>query len=160
MDFNFKRAEILRKKFTKAQIELHHCDSRKMPVKDCVGDMTITSPPYGSIENYGDEEGQLGKLGDYHAFMDGIRQVLKENFRTLKAGAYAVWFVNDFRIKGTMHFYHIDLIRAAKKVGFIAHDIGVVDLGNGIRDCFLNQTMEQKYLPKRHEFICVFKKLK
>lgn len=160
MAFNFQRADKLRGMHPKQSIELHHCDSRRIPVKDGVGDMTITSPPYYDIEDYGDEPKQLGKAKTYQGFLNGLVKVLRENFRILKAGAFAAWFVNDFRRKGKLHFYHIDVIRLAESVGFVPHDIMIVDLGRGIRDCFPNQIVKSRIVPKRHEYGLIFRKPK
>jgi hypothetical protein len=85
-------------------------------------------------------------------------KVIKENFRILKSGSYAVYFINDFRKKGKMYFYHMDIQRLGKKAGFIAHDILIVDLGKSIRDAFTNQIISTRILPKRHEYGIVFKK--
>lgn len=158
MKFNKKRAQELRDMLPKAKIELHHCDSRKMPVTPGIGDFTLTSPPYFDIEQYGNEPEQLGKCKSYNDFLDSLQQVVKENYRCLKPGAYAAWFVNDFRRKGTFHLYHADLCRLAENAGFIMHDIMVVDFGRGFRDIFINQTVKDKIIPKRHEYGVIFKK--
>lgn len=158
MDFNQERAAELRKDFPKAQIELHHCDSRSIDVRSNRADFTITSPPYWDIEFYGDESGQLGKRKTYKSFLTGLRKVLSENFRILKPGSYAVWFVNDFRRKGKMYFYHADLLRLGERVGFLAHDILIVDFGRGFGDVFVNRMMVRKIIPKRHEYGIVFRK--
>jgi DNA modification methylase len=158
MEFNREHAEVLRKDYRQATIELHEGDSRKVPVKKNIGDFTITSPPYWDIEYYGDEKEQLGKSTTYEEFLEGIGEVMKENFRVLKPGAYAMWFINDFRKAGKMYFYHMDILRLGEAAGFIAHDIMIVNFGPGIRDCFLNQIMKQRILPKSHEYGVVFKK--
>ena len=158
MAFNRKRAEQLGEMYPNVNIELHCCDSRKVPTTKRSADFTITSPPYYDIEYYGDEPGQLGKAATYEEFLEGIRLVLRENFRVLKRGAYAVWFVNDFRRRGKFHLYHMDVVRLAESVGFITHDLLVVDLGRGMRECFPNQVVERRILPKRHEFGLVFRK--
>jgi SAM-dependent methyltransferase len=158
MRYNQKTAAKLREKYPQARIKLHHVDSRKVPVKDAIGDFTITSPPYYNIEYYGDEPEQLGKCPTYREFLHAMGLVIKENFRCLKPGAYAAWFINDFRQKGKMHFYHMDIIRLGKKAGFIAHDLMIVDLGRSIRDCFTAQMVKTKILPKRHEYAVIFRK--
>lgn len=158
MEFNQKRARQLRGKFPAVTIQLHHVDSRKVPVKSESADFTITSPPYYDIEYYGDEPEQLGKSQSYKEFLEGLQQVMHENFRVLRSGSFAVWFVNDFRRKKKFHLYHVDTIRLAKKAGFEPHDLLVVDLGNSIRDCFTNQIVETRIIPKRHEYGLVFRK--
>lgn len=158
MAFNKKRAKELRTEFPEVRIKLHHVDSRKVPVEDCSADCTLTSPPYWDIEYYGDEEEQLGKSSTYKEFLNGLQEVMAENFRVLRPGSYACWFVNDFRRKGKLHLYHIDTIKRMQRVGFKPHDIMISDLGRGIRDCFPNQIIKQRILPKRHEYGLVFRK--
>lgn len=160
MRFNVKRAKKLSTDFPAAKIQLYHCDSRRMPVADESGDMTLTSPPYWDIEYYGDEPKQLGKAKTYEGFLKGLRKTIAENFRTLKPEAYAVWFVNDFRKKGKFYVYHRDVMELGESVGFTIHDLMVVDLGKSIRDCFTNQIIKTRILPKRHEYGVVFRKLK
>lgn len=158
MKFNFIKAEELRSKYPMVKIELHHTDSRKVPIKSGVGDFTITSPPYWNIEFYGDEPEQMYFCKTYEEFLKGIKKVLAENFRVLKPGSFAVWFINDFRKKGKMFFYHADIIWLAEEVGFEPHDIMITDFGRGFRDVFIMETMRQKILPKRHEYGVVLRK--
>lgn len=158
MRTNRIRAKQLREKYPDINIRLHHTDSRKVPVESDSAQFTITSPPYYDIEYYGDEEEQLGKAKTYKDFLMGIYKVMKENFRVLQVGSYAAWFINDFRRKGKMHFYHMDVKRIGEKAGFEAVDILIVDLGKGIRDAFTNQAISTKILPKRHEYAIIFRK--
>lgn len=132
-------------------------DSRKMQAPDACGDFTITSPPYWNIEEYGDEPGQLGKL-TYKEFLEGLYQVMRENFRCLKPGAFCVWCVNDFRRNGKFYPYHEHTARGLRKAGFVQWDIAITDLGSSMGACFPNQIMERKILPKRHEYALIFRK--
>ncbi len=158
MKFNFELAERLKKKHHNRHIELHHCDSRKVPFESEIADFSLTSPPYFDIEYYGDEPEQLGKAKTYEEFLEGMRQVIAETYRVVKKGAHSLWFINDFRRKGKFHLYHIDIIRLGESVGFTTHDIMIVDFGRTMRDAFLNQIIETKILPKKHEFCVIFRK--
>lgn len=158
MTFNKGRAGELRAEFPKTKIVLHHTDSRKVLVRSESADFTLTSPPYWDIEYYGDEPEQLGKCPTYQEFLASLGEVMQENFRVLRPDTYAVWFINDFRKDGVMHFYHIDVIRLGRKAGFVAHDILVVDLGRSMRDCFTNRVLRDRTIPKRHEYGVVFRK--
>lgn len=158
MLFNRKKAKQLIIEHPNCKVELHHCDSRSQPIPDATGDFCITSPPYYDIEEYGDEPEQLGKSETYAEFLDGMQSVVNENYRTLKPGAYSCWFVNDFRRNGVMHFYHSDIIQMGERSGFVPWDILIVDLGRCMRDCFINQAVSLKILPKRHEYCVVFRK--
>lgn len=158
MVFNRRRAKQLHRELPGIQIELHEGDSRKVPVADASADFTITSPPYYDIEYYGDEPEQLGKADSYRSFLRSLRRVMRENYRVLRPGSFAAWFVNDFRRKGVFHLYHTDTIRLMRSVGFVVHDILIVDLGRTMRDCFTNQVIATKILPKRHEYGLIFRK--
>ncbi len=156
--FNFEKAKELKRRFPNRKVTFNHCDSREQPIPDEVGDFTITSPPYWDIEFYGDEPEQLGKCGTYQDFLEGMRLCIRENYRTLKPGAFSVWAINDFRKGGVMHFYHRDIVRLGESVGFVNHDMVIIDLGRGLRDGFVNANIQLKMLPKRHEYFVVFKK--
>ncbi len=158
MEFNKFRAKELMKEFPHRKVRVHHCDSRKQPIPDEVGDFTITSPPYWNLEHYGDEPEQMENCKTYQDFLDSMRLCVAENFRTLKPGAYSIWYVNDFRLKGKMYFYHRDILRLGESVGFCGHDIMIVDLGRGLRDGFINEAVRCKVVPKRHEYGVVFRK--
>lgn len=141
-----------------AQIFLWEGDSRKVPMEDSFYDFTITSPPYWDIEHYGDEPEQLGAGKSYREFLEGLGKVAKENYRVLRPGAFCVWCVNDFRKGGRFYSYHEHTGRLLRDAGFIQHDIAIVDLGSSIRQNFMNQAIEQKILPKRHEYALVYRK--
>ncbi len=158
MEFNRERAELLRTEY-RADITLYEADSRYMQHTVAgVGDFTLTSPPYYNIEYYGDEPQQLGKAPTYSAFLDEMCKVARANYRTLRCGAFCVWFVNDFRQNGKFYLYHADTAALLQSVGFVMHDIMVVDLGYPIKAAFASQIVEQRVLPKRHEYGIIVRK--
>ena len=160
MAFNQEQAETLRQQRPSADIRLHLQDSRHLKhSRSGSGDFTLTSPPYYDLEDYGDEPEQLGKHRTYHEFLDGLFEVACENHRVLKDGAFAVWFVNDFRRNGQFHAYHTDTINLMQKAGFVLWDIMVVDIGYPIRAAFAAQVVDSQILPKRHEYGLVFRVL-
>lgn len=142
-----------------ATIELHECDSRKMlPVKNSAGDFTITSPPYWDLEYYGDEVEQLGKDNEYPEFLSRLGKVAESNFRCLKSGAFCVWCVNDFRKDSKFYAYHIHTAKLLRDAGFTAHDTAIIDLGGSFGQAFASQIIDNKILPKRHEYALIFRK--
>lgn len=52
---------------------------------DSVG-LVVTSPPYWNKADYGNSENNLGNIESYGAFIEGIRPVFEECFRTLMPG--------------------------------------------------------------------------
>jgi SAM-dependent methyltransferase len=155
---NAAKAVKLMKCYPHRRLKYHHCDSRHQPIRDGVGDLLITSPPYWRIEDYGPEPEQLGKRKTYEDFLGDLELVMAENYRTLKPGAFVVYAVNDFRENGKFIMFHADTARLLGEVGFVPWDLMVVDLGPCLRDGFVNQTFETKILPKRHEYLIVFRK--
>lgn len=141
-------------------IELNeHTSEQMIYTPDEYGDFTITSPPYWNIEDYGDEPEQLGKWSEtYDEFMKKMQSVANENFRTLKSGAFAAWFINDFRKDGKFYSYHVDTKAMLERAGFIMWDIMIVDLGRAFRESFISQIIDQQILPKRHEYGIIVRK--
>jgi len=158
MEWNRRMAVQLRYDNPQASITLIEGDSRQMNVESCSGDFTLTSPPYYNLEDYGDEPEQLGKLGGYGTFLDGLAGVARENFRALRPGAFCVWFVNDFRLGGRFYSYHTDTLGVLVDAGFTPWDMLIVDLGAPIRAAFAAQVIDQQILPKRHEYGIVVRK--
>lgn len=153
-------AAKLKEEFPNMKIELlEHTSESMLFTPNCYGDFTVTSPPYWDIEDYGDEPEQLGKRSKtYEQFMGFMSLVAKENYRTLKPGSYAVWYINDFRRDGKFYPYHVDTASILQEAGFIWEDIMIVDLGRAFRESFIAQIVEQKILPKRHEYGIVVRK--
>ena len=159
MRFNYEERERLRELYPDRNIRLHRLDSRKLSLSATdSGDFTITSPPYYNIERYGDEPEQLGKAKTYEAFLEELGEVARENCRVLKPGAFAAWFVNDFRKDWRFYPFHMDVCNLMQSAGFTLFDLMIVDLGNPIRAAFAQQIVKEKILPKRHEYGLIFQK--
>lgn len=160
MKDNYKIAAQLKKDYPSMKIELNlHTSESMIHTPNGYGDFTVTSPPYWDIEDYGDEKEQLGKWSKtYDEFMTKMASVARENFRCLKSGAYAAWYINDFRRDGVFYPYHVDTARILQEAGFIWEDIMIVDLGRAFRESFIAQIVEQKILPKRHEYGIIVRK--
>ncbi|HUU88616.1 MAG TPA: DNA methyltransferase [Candidatus Glassbacteria bacterium] len=161
---NKKMAQLLEKRNKesllpkKNWIKLYEGSSAKVDLPDDFADFTITSPPYWDIEYYGPEEEQLGKAISYDDFIGDLYPHISENYRILKKGAFCCWFINDFRKKGIFYPYHIDLYKLFEEIGFIPFNTYIVDLGNPVNAAFVQDIIKNKILPKKHEYILVFKK--
>jgi DNA modification methylase len=154
---NQKRAWRLRKEFG-TKIWLVPGDSRNLMFSDSVGDFGFTCPPYWNIEDYDPTDPQqLGNL-KYPEFLKGLGRVMREHYRTLKPGALCVWVVNFFRHQGKLIRFHDDTKALAVRAGFVVHDEAILDHGRAMRDAFFHSCYKLKQLPKRHEYILVFKK--
>ena len=121
-------------------------------------DMIFTSPPYYDTEYYGNEPEQLGWNKTYDEFLDGLKRVMMQCFRVLKPNRYCIFNINDFRKEGKYYVFHNDVINLAKYIGFIIHDVIIVDWGTSIFACFASQIEERKITAKVHEYLIVMKK--
>lgn len=139
-------------------INLVEESSAKVDLPDDYADFSITSPPYWDIEYYGPEERQLGKSKTYEDFINNLYPHVAENYRVLKQGAFCCWFINDFRKNGVFYPYHIDLYGLFIKAGFTPFNTYIVDLGNPVNAAFVQDIINNKILPKKHEYILVFRK--
>lgn len=75
---------------------LHCADSREMPFlqRESVH-LVLTSPPYWTLKEYDDIEGQLGHVADYEAFLVDLDRVWKACFDALVPGGRLICVVGD-----------------------------------------------------------------
>jgi DNA modification methylase len=57
--------------------------------------LVLTSPPYWTLKQYRDTEGQLGKLSDYKAFLGELAKVWRHCFQALIPGGRLICVVGD-----------------------------------------------------------------
>jgi DNA modification methylase len=56
-------------------------DSRHMDeIEDESVHLVVTSPPYWTLKQYPDQEGQLGRIEEYDKFLENLDQVWKNTF--------------------------------------------------------------------------------
>ncbi len=143
-----------------ASITLIEADSREMLkyVPKNTADFLITSPPFYDIEDYGNEPEQLGRAKTYRDFLYALQVVFGNCYSVLKPGAFAAIEVNDFRRDGIFHPYHADAIERLRNVGFIIHDIIIVDYGTGFLQAFASDIEHHHIVCKVHSYIIVARK--
>lgn len=98
-------------------------------------DLCITSPPYWDIltrkrtadskavRHYGENDGDLGTIADYHEFLAALAGVFRQVFAVLKTGAYCCIVVMDLRKKNRFFPLHSDLAGRLQDVGFLYDDV-------------------------------------
>lgn len=89
---------------------LYHGDTRELyrtlstefgDVDESLVDVTITSPPYGDVKDYGyDEELQIGLGDDYEDYLDELRSVYKQTYDVTKPDGSLWVIVNTFKKGG------------------------------------------------------------
>jgi len=86
--------------------------------------LVVTSPPYWTLKEYNDVEGQLGHVADYEEFLEDLNKVWRHCFRLLVPGGRLVCVVGDVclsRRKAGHHTVvplHADIAVNCRKIGF------------------------------------------
>jgi DNA modification methylase len=98
-------------------------------------DLCISSPPYWNILNqrrtadlkdvrhYGNLDGDLGTIGDYHEFLEAATAVFRDVLITLKPGGYCCAIVMDLRKKARFYPLHSDLAARLAQCGYVFDDL-------------------------------------
>ena len=133
-------------------------------------DLVITSPPYWDVllqkrsadgqatKHYGDAEQDLGKIADYHQFLDQLTQVFAQVLVTLKPKAYCCVVVMDLRKGDTFYPFHADLATKLQEIGYTYDDLILWD-----RRAEYSNMRPLGYpsvfrINKAHEYILIFQK--
>lgn len=76
--------------------DLYLGDARELPeVAPESVHLVLTSPPYWTLKEYRDSDGQLGHVADYDAFLDELDLVWKRCFSALVPGGRLICVVGD-----------------------------------------------------------------
>jgi DNA modification methylase len=153
--------------------DLYRMDSRDIQgIPDESVHLVVTSPPYWTLKEYRQSDGQLGHVEDYREFLRGLDSVWEHCYRLLVAGGRLVCVVGDVclsrRKNGGRHTVvplHSSIQVHCKKIGFdnlapiIWHKISnaVYEVENG--SSFLGKPYEPNAVIKNDiEFILMLRK--
>lgn len=135
--------------------------------------LVVTSPPYWTLKEYNDADGQLGHVQDYEGFLTELDRVWRETFRVLAPGGRLVCVVGDVCLsrrknKGrhTVVPLHASIAERCRRIGFdglapiIWHKISnAVFEANGNGAGFLGKPYEPNAVVKNDiEFILLQRK--
>ncbi|OHB56140.1 MAG: hypothetical protein A2Y07_01330 [Planctomycetes bacterium GWF2_50_10] len=95
--------------------------SQLLPDRELIN-VTITSPPYWNIKDYGCDK-QIGFGQSYQSYLDDIQAVFSQIYkRTKKNGS--LWLVSDtFKYEGELRLLPFDISERLKSCGWILQDI-------------------------------------
>lgn len=83
-------------------------DARDLPdVESESVALVVTSPPYWTLKEYREEEGQLGHVEDYEEFLDELDRVWEECLRVLVPGGRLVVVVGDVCLSRREYGRHV-----------------------------------------------------
>lgn len=142
---------------TGAQIELVEGDSRDIDYLP-VFDFCLSSPPFWNLETYTNEAGQLGHLSTYNFFLDDLEKIAANCYRALKPGAFLAWELNDFTKDGIFHPYAFDMMQRFKRIGFLLHQVIIIDYGQGFLQSFASDMEVHHLVSKEHAYLVVVRK--
>lgn len=133
-------------------------------------DIVITSPPYWDIlsqkrtadgkdiRDYGDTTQDLGKIADYHEFIDQLEEVFHPVYEVMRPEKYCFVVVMDLRKKNQFFSFHTDIAQMMERVGFIYDDLIIWDRRheyNNLRPLGYPSVFR---VNKCHEYILIFQK--
>lgn len=104
--------------------KVHHKDARELAeiVPPDTVDLTVTSPPYFDLKDYGSEK-QIGYGQDYKTYLDDLRKVFEKVHIVTKSHG-SLWIVIDsFRRYQELLPLPFDLASELKKVGWTLQDV-------------------------------------
>lgn len=157
--------------------EIIQGDSREVMKKfeDEKFDFIVTSPPYWNIltkpadhrvreerlkENldtkYSDDARDLGNINRYEDFLQELKKVFSECYRTLKLNKYITIIVSDFRHKSKYIMFHADIGNIMEEMGFTTK--GITILVKNAKKLY-PYGYPYAYVPNiHHEYLMIFKK--
>jgi modification methylase len=157
-------------------IPTHHdlClgDARAMQLEPESVHLVLTSPPYWTLKEYRDSEGQLGHVADYETFLGELDQVWRDCFEALVPGGRLICVVGDVCLsrrknngRHTVVPLHASIQERCRQIGFdnlapiiwhkIANAVHEVENGSG----FLGKPYEPNAVIKNDiEFILMQRK--
>ncbi len=148
-----------------------HCGDARNELKKISSesvDLCINSPPYWdilnqkrtadnkSIKNYSDSESDIGNLKDYNLFLEELKKIYSEVYRTLKKNKRCCVIVMDIRKKDKFFPLHIDISRIMSEIGFELEEFVIWDRQHEYNNM---KTLGYPWVfrfNKVHEFICVY----
>lgn len=85
----------------------------------------VTSPPYWTLKEYRDSDGQMGHIDDYEEFLDELDKVWSHCFRALAPGGRVICVVGDVCLsrrenngRHTVVPLHASIQEHCRKLGF------------------------------------------
>ncbi|MEM4204032.1 MAG: site-specific DNA-methyltransferase [Candidatus Methanomethylicaceae archaeon] len=147
--------------------DAHHLDRHVAPQQV---DLVVTSPPYWDIllekrtadyrpiRHYGGEERDLGKIRDYHRFLEALRRIFSKVLVALRPKGYCCVVVMDIRKQDRFYPYHSDFAEVMQDIGFKYDDLIIWDRRheyNNLRPLGYPSVFR---INKVHEYILIFKK--
>lgn len=147
------------------------CDDSKNLLKNIKKesiDLCITSPPYWNILNqkrtadkkairtYSSSKKDIGNIEDYERFLQSLKLIFTEVYKSLKFNKRCISVVMDIRKKDKFFPLHEDQTRIMREIGFELEEYVIWDRQIDYNNM---KTLGYPYVfrfNKVHEFICIY----
>lgn len=100
-------------------------DARAMSLEPASVQLVVTSPPYWTLKEYREGDGQLGHIVDYERFLEEIDRVWEQCWRALVPGGRLIVVVGDVCLsrrqnngRHTVVPLHASIQERCRKIGF------------------------------------------
>lgn len=116
--------------------------------------LVLTSPPYWTLKDYNDSEGQMGHIADYEQFLLELDKVWREAYRILVPGGRVVCVVGDVCLSRKEFGRHVvvplhaDICVLCRKIGF--DNLNPI-IWNKISNANFEANTSSKFLGKPYE---------
>jgi len=97
------------------------CLERMKGMKDCIIDLTVTSPPYDNLRTYNQDDWSWGE--------DDWNPIIQELYRVTAEGGVVVWVVGDATVNGSETGTSFRQALSAMDCGFRLHDTMIWNKG-------------------------------
>ena len=142
------------------KIYLHRADARNLYfIPDGAIDFICTHPPYANIIQYSENiENDLSHL-DVEPFVEEMKKVASECWRTLKVGHFCAILIGDIRRKGYVIPLSYEIMKVFMDTGFKLKETIVKEQHNCKATGFwVNRSIQYNFLLLAHEHLFVFRK--
>lgn len=147
-------------------------DARSQVMRTRSVHLIVTSPPYWTLKEYPEADGQLGRMKDYDVFLNGLKSVWHNCFQALVPGGRLVCVVGDVclsrRQNGGRHTVvplHAAIQEQCRSIGFdnlspiIWHKISNVQTEASRQGAYLGKPFEPNGIIKNDiEYILMFRR--
>lgn len=104
--------------------KVHHCDARKLGtiINSKIVDVTITSPPYFDLKDYGYDE-QIGYGQSYDQYLSDLKNVFKEVFNCTKDTGTLWVIIDSFKKDGKVVPLPFDFSNKLQEIGWNLQEV-------------------------------------
>lgn len=165
VDINLKALQRCKEKtgfnfINAGSVEIIHGDARDLYfVSNESVDFICTHPPYANIIHYSEDlDGDLSLL-NVKDFLEEMKAVVSECYRTLKRGKFCAILMGDTRKKGCVIPMSFNVMKTFQDVGFTLKELIIKEQHNcKATGYWKSNSIKYNFLLLAHEYLFVFRK--